>query len=133
MVVQDRATINLNIVAYAPTEFFHCQHCEFVWKQAGIGARFHAEQRGSGLLPPDLAADYAAISDWVADAIARCGDRLSITLIDAVSIEGIWKCVRYRLRRFPAFLFGDGERILGFDRERLDAALARRLDRPTAV
>lgn len=135
MVEQKSRSTELQILAYAPTEFFHCQHCEVVWNQVGIGQRFHAEQRGSGLLPPELADEYAAISDWVAESVTRYGAPLSIKTIDAVSLEGVWKKFRYRVQRFPAFILSGGKssdgdrrwlRIEGFDRRRLDAALAER-------
>jgi hypothetical protein len=123
-VVQQRAkSAKLQILAYAPTEFFHCQHCEVVFQQIGLGSRIHAEQRDSGLLPPDLNSEYQAISDWIAGACERYGERLSISMIDAVSIEGVWTALRHRVRRFPAFII-DGDAVAGFDRERLDAELA---------
>ncbi len=117
----------LEILAYAPTEFFHCGHCEFVWNQIGFGGRVHAEQRRAGLLPPDLQADYDAISDWVLDALDRYGNRLAVKVVDAASVEGVLKALRYRVRRLPAFVLDGGERIAGFDRGRLDAALTARL------
>ena len=123
MVEQEAKPTSLQIITYAPTEFFHCQHCEVAWKQVGLGDRFHAEQRNSGLLPPDLRTEYEAISDWVVDAAMRYGDRLSIQLVDTVSLEGVWKAIRYRLHRFPAFIVGGQTPIAGFDRERLDAEL----------
>jgi hypothetical protein len=128
MAKRNSSSIGLDILAYAPTEFFHCQHCELVWQQVGLGDRFRAERRQSGLLPRELAAEYARISDWIYDAFGRYDDRLTIRLIDAVSLEGIWKALRHRTRRFPAFIFSDGERISGFDRPRLDAALAARVE-----
>jgi hypothetical protein len=117
----------LEILAYAPTEFFHCHHCEVVWDQVGLGQRVHAEQRASGLLPPDLEQEYAEIGAWVQEAAERYGPRLAIRVVDAASLEGVLKALRYRTRRFPAFIFDGQERIVGFDRGRLDAALARRL------
>lgn len=119
--------VRLEILAYAPTEFFHCQHCEVVWNQIGLGQRFRAEQRRSEQLPPDLQAEYHAISDWVLDTAERFGARLEVRLVDAASIEGFWKALRHRLRRFPAFIVDDSERVLGFDRKRLEAELEARL------
>ena len=117
---------HIEILAYAPTEFYHCQHCEVVWNHLGLGDRLHREQRASAL-PDDLQAEYAAISDWVRRAFDRYGDRLTIKVVDAASIEGLIKSIRYRARRFPAFIIGGHERIIGFDPVRLDAALSRRL------
>ncbi len=116
----------VEILAYAPTEFYHCQHCEIVWDHVGFGKGLHAEQRESAL-PPDLQAEYAAISRWVSEAHERYGARLFVTVVDPASIEGFFKSLRHRSRRFPAFIIDGEERVVGFDRERLDAALQKRL------
>lgn len=118
--------MRLEILAYAPTEFYHCQHCEVVWDSIGFGKRIRAEQR-SQALPSDLAAEYTAIADWVGEAHARYGDRLEVNVVDVASVEGVVKSIRHRTRRFPAFVLDGSERIIGFDRQRLDAALAQRL------
>ena len=117
----------VEILAYAPTEFYHCQHCEIVWGHLGLGQRLHAEERKNAL-PADLQAEYAAISDWALRAFDRYGNRLTVKVIDAASIEGLYKAVRHRARRFPSFIIDGRERIVGFDRERLDSLLADRLE-----
>jgi hypothetical protein len=117
----------VEILAYAPTEFYHCQHCEIVWGHLGLGQRLHAEERKNAL-PADLQAEYAAISDWALQAFDRYGDRLTVKVVDAASIEGLYKAVRHRARRFPSFIIDGRERIVGFDRERLDNMLADRLE-----
>ena len=115
--------MQVEILAYAPTEFYHCQHCEVVWDHLGLGRRIHEEQRTSGLLPPDLQDEYAAISDWVRQAVQQYGERLAVKVIDAASVEGVWKALRHRVHRFPAFIVDGHEKILGFNREQLNAAL----------
>jgi hypothetical protein len=115
----------VEILTYAPTEFYHCQHCEFVWDSVGVGRRIRDDQRAAAL-PPDLHAELSAIADWAADASARYGAQFKVRLVDVASIEGVWKALRYRTRRFPAFIVDGQERVIGFDRSRLDAALERR-------
>jgi hypothetical protein len=117
--------MQVEILAYAPTEFYHCQHCEVVWDHLGVGRPIHAEQRAAGL-PADLQAEYDAIASWVGDAQARYGSQVTFSVIDAASMEGLWKALRHRVRRFPAFILDGHERVLGFDRDRLDAALEQR-------
>ena len=124
--VDPAAPARLEIVAYAPTEFFHCQHCEVAWQGIGLGAKIREEQRASGQLPPDLQAEYQAISDWVADARDRYGERLQVTLVDAASIEGFFKALWRRRHKFPA-IFIDGHAVAGFDARQLDDALEARL------
>jgi len=118
--------VRVEILTYAPTEFYHCQHCEIVWEGVGFGQRVRAEQRDAGL-PSDLQAEYHAISDWAADAHQQYGQRLQVKLVDVASIEGVVKAIRHRTRRFPTFIVDGHERIVGFDRGRLDAALSERL------
>jgi hypothetical protein len=122
------APAQVEILAYAPTEFYHCQHCEVVWDQIGLGHPIHAEQRSSGL-PSDLDAAYTAVADWAQEAASRYGERLSIKLIDPASLEGVFKTLRYHVRRFPAFVLNGRDRITGFDRDRWNAALAASLER----
>jgi hypothetical protein len=124
--------VQVEILTYAPTEFYHCQHCEVVWDSVGFGKRIRAEQR-SAALPPDLQAEFTAIADWVASAHARYGDRLQVKVVDVASVEGVIKSIRHRTRRFPAFVVDDCERIVGFDPERLNAILERRLEEQTRV
>lgn len=118
--------MQVEILTYAPTEFYHCQHCEVVWDSVGFGQRVRAEQRRAGL-PADLQAEFTAIADWAASAHERYGDRLRIKVVDVASVEGVIASLRHRARRFPAFVVDGKERILGFDPERLDAAIERRL------
>ena len=118
--------MQVEILAYAPTEFYHCQHCEVVWDHLGVGRPIHAEQRAAGL-PPDLQAEYADIAAWVAEAQARYGSQLTVSVVDAASMQGLWKSLRYRARRLPAFILDGRAVVLGFDRARLDAALEQRL------
>lgn len=116
--------VTIEIVAPAPTEFFHCLHCELVWRESGMGARIHAEQRASAL-PPDLARQYLEIGEWAQDLVARYGDRIRLRVIDVLSVEGFYQAVRHRLGRFPAFIV-DGQRA-GSDLQGASAALERRL------
>jgi len=118
--------VHVEIITYAPTEFYHCQHCEIVWDSVGFGQRIRADQRRDGL-PADLQAEYTAIADWVAASHLRYGDRLRFKVVDVASVEGVFKALRHRARRFPVFLV-DGQRVDGFDPERLDALIASRLE-----
>ena len=116
--------MRVEVLTYAPTEFYHCQHCEVVWDQVGLGRHIRADQRGSGL-PPDLQAEYEAISDWLVSARRRFGERLQVKLVDVASVEGVLKALRHRARKFPAFIVNGNERITGFDRAKLESALDR--------
>jgi glutaredoxin len=120
-----KADAEVEIIAYAPTEFFHCMHCEMVWG-ALDGFDWHAEQRESSL-PPDLQKEYDAIGQWVTEAGQQYGDRVHFRLVDAASIQGFIKSIRHGSRKFPVFVIDGSERLSGFQREELDKVLARHL------
>ncbi len=104
----------VEILAYAPTQFFHCQHCEFVWQQAGIGGRMHQEQLDSSI-PPDLQKEYAELSNWVRAAVENYGERVVFKIVDAASMEGLLKSVRYRARRYPTLIVNGQAKYIGTD------------------
>lgn len=122
--------LNVEIVAYAPTAFYHCTHCEVVWRETDFGRGLHEEQVRSAL-PPDLMQDYQAISDWVRHVLQQFCGQVQIRVIDAASLEGAWKTLRHGLRRYPAVLVG-GRRYEGARFDEAEAALANALARRPA-
>ncbi len=93
--------IRVEIFAYTPTDFYHCTHCEVAWREFGMSNDIHREQLQSSL-PPDLAREYQQISDWVRQINNKYGDKVCIQVVDAASIEGVLKSLRYGLHRYPA-------------------------------
>lgn len=117
--------LSVQVITYAPTVFRHCQHCEVAFEGMGLGERIHrAEARDA--LPDDLAAEFQRVSDWVHGLIARHGPRVAISVIDAASIEGVWKSLRHRVRRYPAVIVG-GKPTQGHDFAALDRLVDERL------
>ena len=119
----------VEVIAYAPTAFYHCTHCEVVWHDLGVGQKVHREQRDAGL-PDDLRQEYARLSDWVNALIARYGERVAVRVVDAASLEGFFKSLRYGVRRYPAIVIAGREKVSGGDYARADALLAARLGPP---
>src|SRR3990172_2926753 len=104
----------VEIVAYAPTAFYHCTHCEVVWQQTGFSKGLHEEQVASAL-PPDMMQDYQAVSDWVRRLFKIHCERVVVKVIDAASVEGLWKTLRHGLRRYPAVIIDRGAKFAGTD------------------
>jgi hypothetical protein len=101
--------VRVDIVTYAPTAFFHCQHCEVAFDQLGIGPRVrHIEADES--LPVDLQLEYLDLSDWVRDLHQRNGAAVAIRVIDAASLLGVWTSWRHGVRSYPAVIVG-GQRL----------------------
>ena len=98
--------LKVEIIAYAPTAYYHCTHCEVAWREMGASNRIHTEQVESSL-PPDLAEEYQAISDWVREVFRVYCDQLLVKVIDVASLEGFVKSLRYRIHRYPAIILDD--------------------------
>ncbi len=123
--------LQIEVIAYAPTAFYHCLHCELVWQQAGVGQALHAEQLASGL-PEDLHQAYQDLAAWIARLMALYCDQIAVKVIDAVSVEGWWKSLRYGARRYPAVIV-NGQVFAGGDFAGAEAAIARCLGVPQAT
>jgi hypothetical protein len=95
--------VDVQIIAYAPTVFYHCQHCEIAFGELGVGHRAHREQAREAL-PDDLRREFDDLSVGVHELIERWGNRVHVRVIDAASLEGFWKSLRYRAGRYPAVI-----------------------------
>ena len=101
--------MTVQVITYAPTVFTHCQHCEIAFGEVGLGERIRREEAASAL-PPELALDYARLSEWVREIVDRHGPRIHVDVLDAASIQGVLASVRRRLWRHPAVVV-DGEAV----------------------
>jgi hypothetical protein len=118
--------LSVQVVAYAPTIFRHCQHCEVAFEGVGFAERMHRNEARDAL-PPDLAADYQRVSDWVHGLLERHGARVAISVIDAASIEGVWASLRHGVRRYPTVIVDGRDKAVGTDFAALDTLIDRRL------
>lgn len=117
----------VEVIAYAPTAFYHCTHCEVAFREIGVTNGFHQEQVDSSL-PPDLAQDYQRLSDWVRALLQEHCDRVVVRVVDAASFEGVVRSLRYRVRRFPAIVVDRRSRFQSGDFEAAGEEVRRVLD-----
>jgi hypothetical protein len=73
--------------------------------------------------PEDWQEDVRRLSDWVYALAGQHGNQILIRVIDPQSPEGLLKSLRYRVRRYPTWIVDGRKRIVGWDREALEAAL----------
>jgi hypothetical protein len=118
--------LRVEILAYAPTAFFQCRHCEVVMSEAGLGHCVREDQLQNGL-PVDLQRELARVMDWAARLMASHGPRVEVEVIDAASVRGLWKSLRHGLWRYPAVVVGGHERFRGTNLVAAEGAVAERL------
>jgi hypothetical protein len=123
----------VEIIAYAPTQYFHCQHCELVWDQAQIDGvkKFHADALETSI-PPEMMQEYQSLSDWIRNTVKRYSGRVTFRVVDAASVEGVWKTLRYGVRKYPAFVIEGKHKLTGTNFAQVEARINQRLgDQPT--
>jgi hypothetical protein len=116
----------VEVIAYAPTAYYHCTHCEVAWREMGVTDEFHNEQTSTSL-PEDLLQEYQKLSDWVRKTTQQHCDNVLIKVIDAASLEGFIKSLRYRVRRYPAAIVNHHARFSGGDFARVNEEIERQL------
>jgi hypothetical protein len=122
--------VRVQVITYAPTAFYHCQHCELTFSEMGVGERIHKEQAREAL-PDDLRHEYELVSGWIHDVIRRFGRSVRIRLVDAASIEGFWKSLRHGVRRYPAVIVEGAGKHVENDLEAAGLVIERFITAPT--
>ena len=71
------------------------------------------------------AVDY--VSNWIREITDLYRHRIHIIVIDAQSPMGMWKQIRYRLFKFPAFIVDKKLTYIGWDHSQLEALIDQRI------
>jgi hypothetical protein len=124
--------VAIEVITYAPTAFYHCQHCELAFGEIGIGERLR-RQEAAEALPDDLARDFQALSDWVHALLERHGRAVRVKVVDAASVEGFLSSLRNRVGRYPAVIVDRDEKRIGSDFGALDPVIDRKVAAAEAV
>jgi len=119
--------VSVQVITYAPTVFYHCQHCELTFQEMGIGERLRRREAAEAL-PEDLTREYQAVSDWVHDLLRRHGGRVRVDVLDAASIRGFLASLRHHVSRYPAVIVDGREKRIGLDLDALDPLIDRKVE-----
>jgi hypothetical protein len=115
--------VRLEVIAHTFQGMGICTACELVMAEAKVGER--PTERALDEYPREWQEDWQRLTEWVYDLAGRYGDRIAIKVIDPQSPEGLFKSLRYRVRRYPTWVVDGKARVVGWDRAALDAALPR--------
>ena len=121
---KDTGRIRLEVIAPTFQGLGMCTACELVMAEAKVGER--PDERALDEYPAEWQEDWRRLTEWVYALAGRYGDRIAIKVIDPQSPEGLLKSLRHRVRRYPTWVVEGKIRVVGWDREALDAALPRR-------
>ena len=117
--------ITLEVISLVPGLFNTCAHCEFINDQVGLKEK--RDRQDLNEYPEDLKDDYLFLSQWVKELSQRYREKILIKIIDAQSLEGLYKSVRHRVFRYPAFIIDRKKKYIGKDKSQLDTLLQEEL------
>lgn len=112
--------VRLEIITPLPTTLRPCMSCERLM-DAQLGNQVRREMAGE--YPPDIQEEAERLRLWVEELLRRYGADLEVRFLDPQSPEGFWKCLRHRVRHYPAFIVQGRRRVVGWDRPALEQAL----------
>lgn len=104
----------VEIIAYAPTQFYHCKHCEVIWQatEAPGTKKWHDDMLETSM-PAEMMQEYRNLSDWIINAAEQYGGRVVFQVIDATTLQGVWKAFKHRVRKFPAVIIDGTAKSIG--------------------
>ncbi len=73
--------------------------------------------------PEDLKEDYLFLSGWIKELSWKYREKILIKVIDAQSLQGFYKSIRYRAFHYPAFIINGKRKYIGKDKIQLDGLL----------
>ena len=118
--------VKIEVVARVVGSLQHCSRRQILFDNAGIGDQVRQQDLAS--YPPEVQEEWEQLTALLSRLGERFPSQLFVQIVNAQSPRGLWLALR-DVRRYPAFLVG-GERIVGFDEERIAAAITRALDEP---
>jgi hypothetical protein len=103
-----------------------CRSCSVIFKQSGfedVNKKYCLEE-----YPPDFREGAAKLADCLGELSRLYKHRISFRMIDPMSPLGIWKQLRHRVFRTPAFIVDRRLTCTGLDTLKLEALIDERLN-----
>jgi len=100
---------------------FGCSRCELVFSQ--VGAQTKYMRSCADEYPEDCKIESARLTEMLCRVAELYKHRVRFKLIDAQSFEGIWKQIRHRIRKLPAFIIDKRDVCVGFSLDGLQGLI----------
>ncbi|MGB9617100.1 MAG: hypothetical protein ACP5M0_05470 [Desulfomonilaceae bacterium] len=118
--------INVEIIAPMLTAMeFGCSRCELVFSQ--VGAQKSYRRSCADEYPEEWKRDSERLTEMLTRLSELYKHRVRFRLIDAQSFPGLWKQIRHRIRKLPAFVVEKKDVCAGLSAEKLEALIDRHI------
>jgi len=110
--------VHIDVFFPIPEGWGICLSCEMLMAYANLDQAPY--ERGLDEYPPDWQADFHRLSDIIMNLANRYQSSILIRIWDPRSPQGLWKSIRYGVRRYPAFIVGGRSKVTGWDAAKLE-------------
>ena len=111
-------TVQIDVFYPLPEGWGICTTCEAMMAQADMVQAPY--ERSMDQLPPDWQEDFKRLSSLIFNLADSYQNRVQIRVWDPRSLQGLWKSIRYGVRRYPTFVLNEHTKISGWDNEKLE-------------
>ncbi len=102
-----------------------CRGCGFIFGYVGLRGKYR--NACTNEYPDEWKQAVGYLSQWLREISSLYRHRIKIRVIDAQSPLGIWKQIRHRVFRFPAFIVDRRCTYIGWDSDQLEALIDERI------
>ena len=88
-----------------------------------VGLKKKRDERDMNEYPEDLKEEYLFLSNWIRELAQKYREQILIKIIDVQSLLGVYKSLRYGVRRYPTFIVNQKAKYTGKDKAQLDTLL----------
>ena len=103
----------------------NCRRCNFVFDYLGLQNKYRNDCVAE--YPEEWKEAVGYVSGWIKEILKLYRHRVRIRVIDAQSPLGLWKQIRHRVFRFPAFIIDKKSTYIGWDPRRLEVLIDERI------
>ena len=119
-------TIELEVVAPMLSALeMSCRGCGMIFGSLGLRKKYRNACTDD--YPDDWKEAVNILSQWIGEISSLYRHRIRIRVIDAQSPLGLWKQIRYRVFRFPAFIVDRKRTYVGWNPGELEALIDARI------
>ena len=113
--------INIDVFFPVPEGWGMCTSCEVMMSQVKLGQA--PQERGLEEYPPEWQEEFKHLSSIVISLSEQYPNEVQIRIWDPRSLQGMWKSIRYGIRRYPTYIVDGRSKFSGWDTAELEQHL----------
>jgi len=101
--------VKVEILSMFPTFYSICRDCQPLLPASGLSVIDEVLKE----YPDEVRENYRRICDLAISLVNYFGDKIRIDAVDVSTPQGIWKSLRYRVKKYPTFIINGKHKITG--------------------